>query len=176
MHRSIFDTVSGESVPTNKAKSLFDPASASEDPQALGRFGLGESKHDWGIKPSMVGDLQGIRAAHQTVGEQFGAFLNQAVVGEIGGGTIEGIGYLFDLESYGKLLAGTETEFGNWFSDIGKKMRTWSEEATPIYTDPDQGKFAPGHWSWWMLLSQAVHPCSRRDRVVQFPSQLRRRR
>jgi hypothetical protein len=96
------------------------------------------------------------RAQNQTGSEQFLGFLNQAVVGEIGGGTIEGIGYLLDLESYGKLANGTEKEFGNWFSNIGKSMRTWSEEATPIYTDPDAPKFDPGNFAWWMQNGKSI--------------------
>ena len=80
-----------------------------------------------------------------------GSAVNQAVTGQLVGGTIEGVGYLLDLEQYANLAKGTEQEFGNWFSDLGKELRTWSEEATPIYTDPTkQGGWNPEDWTWWM--------------------------
>jgi len=160
-NRNIFDTVTQRKVPRT-TPSPFENVVVGRDafvdlnPEPLGRFGLGNSKYDWGIKPDEIYTIADRRAARQGVGEQFVNFLNQAVVGEIAGGTIEGIGYLLDLGSYGKLLDGTEKEFGNWFSDIGKSLRTWSEETTPIYTDPDQAKFAPNHWSWWMQNGKSV--------------------
>lgn len=86
-----------------------------------------------------------------------GAAVNQAIVGEIGGGTIEGLGYLLDLEQYSNLAKGTEQEFGNWLSDIGKDVRTWSQDTTTIYTDPNkQGGFNPEDWTWWMDNAQSV--------------------
>ena len=100
--------------------------------------------------------LNKARAQNQSGTEQFVGFLNQALVGEIGGGTIEGIGHLLDIVSTAKALSGTEKEFGNWFTEIGKSMRTWSEEATPIYRDPDAPKFDPGSWSWWMQNGKSV--------------------
>jgi hypothetical protein len=160
-NRSLFDTVTQRKLP-RETPSLFEgvtvggDAFTSANPGSYGSTGLGDSRHDWGIKADEIYTLADRRAARQTVGEQFGSFINQAVIGEIAGGTIEGIGYLLDLDSYGKLLSGTETEFGNWFSDIGKSMRTWTEESTPIYTDPDQNKFAPGHFSWWMKNGKSV--------------------
>src|SRR6056297_2101926 len=80
-----------------------------------------------------------------------GSAVNQAVVGELAGGTIEGTGYLLDIEQYAALAQGTEREFGNWFSDLGKSLKTWTREATPVYGDPDkQGEWAPEDWTWWM--------------------------
>lgn len=77
--------------------------------------------------------------------------MNQAIVGEIVGLTLEGTGYLLDLPQYANIVKGTEQEFGNWLSDLGKELRTWTQEATPIYTDPSkQGGFNPEDWSWWM--------------------------
>jgi hypothetical protein len=82
---------------------------------------------------------------------QLGSALNQAIIGEIGGGTLEGIGYLLDIPQYADLIKGTEQEFGNWLSDIGKNVKEWTREATPIYADPfKQGEFSPEDWSWWM--------------------------
>ena len=100
--------------------------------------------------------LDKARAQKQSATEQFGGFINQALIGEIVGGTLEGIGYLFDVDQYGALLSDTEKEFGNWFSDIGKSLRTWTEEATPIYRDPDAPKFDPGSFSWWMQNGKSI--------------------
>lgn len=99
---------------------------------------------------------QRLAAGEQTSIEQFGAFLNQAVIGEIVGGTLEGIGHLLDIKQYYDLARGKEVEFGNFITDIGKSFRTWSEETTPIHIDPNQKKFAPGHWSWWMSNGKSV--------------------
>lgn len=97
------------------------------------------------------GNLEEWKFQQQGFGDALVNSLNQAIVGEIVGGTIEGIGYLLDIPQYANIIAGTEKEFGNWFSDIGKGLKTWTKEATPIYTDPArQGKFDPGHWSWWL--------------------------
>lgn len=115
------------------------------------------SKYDVGISRQNISDVDKLRYQRQSGLEQFGAFLNQAVVGEIVGGTIEGVGYLLDLEQYGKLVTGQEQDFGNWFSDLGKDLKTWSKEATPIYTDPDtEGQFRPDKWSWWMSNAPSV--------------------
>ena len=83
------------------------------------------------------------RAQAQGSGEQFVNMLNQAIVGEIIGGTVEGVGYLLDLKQYGDLLRGTEQDFGNWFSDIGKDIKAWTQEVSPVYTDYKPGAFRP---------------------------------
>jgi len=96
------------------------------------------------------------RAREQSKWAQLGNMLNQAIVGEIIGGTIEGVGYLLDFEQYGNLIEGTEQEFGNWFSDLGRGLKTWTQEVTPIYTDYKPGSFAPGNFSWWMSNAPSV--------------------
>jgi hypothetical protein len=76
---------------------------------------------------------------------EFGGFLAQATA-EIIGGTIEGAGYLLDVNS---LLSGEFGE-GNWFSDLGSSLKDWTHEVAPIYMDPDdEGKFAPWSSEWW---------------------------
>lgn len=177
MERTIFDTVADQPVAGQEKKSLMDTVIypeqtkqkdllngivmgketlITENPLPAGRFGVGDSRHDWGIHDEQLTSLQDIRAAHQSSGEQFLAFANQAVVGNVIGGGIEGAGYLLDIEQHANMIAGTEKEFGNWFSDIGKKLNTWSQETTPIYQDSRQGKFAPNHWSWWMQNGTSV--------------------
>lgn len=119
----------------------------------LQEMNIAPSKYDEGYLFNVKDPYKSLakqRARSQSGLAQFGSALNQAVTGEIIGGTVEGLGYLLDVEQYVNLAKGTEQEFGNWFSDLGKDLRTWTEEETPIYTDPDQDKFAPGKWSWWM--------------------------
>jgi len=100
--------------------------------------------------------LQEVLASEQTAGGQFLSFLNQAVVGEIVGGTIEGVGYLLDLPQYASLVDGTEQEWGNWLSDIGKGLKSWTKESTPVYVSPDAPDFNPSSWAWWMKNAPSV--------------------
>ena len=86
---------------------------------------------------------------NQTNAGKFVSALNQAVVGEIFGGTIEGLGYLGDIPMMVDLAEGTEQEFGNAFTKFGKKVGSWAEETTPVYTDPTAPKFNPTSWEWW---------------------------
>ncbi len=112
-----------------------------------------QSKYDEGISYNLAttpGGIEQHRHEEQGVLTSFGAGLAQAAA-EVVGGTIEGIGYLFDVEQYGNLAKGTEQEFGNWFSDLGKDLKTWTQEAAPVYTDPTKaGGFNPEDWTWWM--------------------------
>ncbi len=87
---------------------------------------------------------------------QFVNALNQAVVGEIVGGTLEGAGYLLDARMYADLILGKEQEFGNALSDIGRSLRTWSQEVSPIHVSPNSPKFDPGNWTWWMSHAPSV--------------------
>lgn len=93
--------------------------------------------------------LDPLRAARQGGGEQFLHMLDQAIVGEIVGGTIEGVGYLLDVGDAIKVAAGEEAELGNWLTEAGQSLRTWAQDVSPIY-ETAPGKFAPGNWSWWM--------------------------
>lgn len=89
------------------------------------------------------GDNELLRAHRQPWAEQFGGFLNQAVVGEIIGGTLEGTGYLLDMAENLGTQKGTEDEWGNFLSDIGKAMKTWTRDVTPIH------QTAPGTFNMW---------------------------
>lgn len=100
--------------------------------------------------------LNKARAQAQSGFEQFGAMANQALVGQVLGGAMEGIGYLVDLDQWAKGLGGTEQEFGNWFSRAGVDLQTWTEKATEIYRDPDAPKFNPSSWAWWMQNFKSV--------------------
>jgi len=112
---------------------------------------------DAGYHPNLGPDfMQEQLSREQTAAGQFVSFLNQALVGEIVGGTLEGIGYLGDLPQYADLVNNTEQEWGNWLSDIGKDLKTWTREATPVYVSPNAPDFDPGSWSWWMKNAPSV--------------------
>ena len=76
--------------------------------------------------------------------------MNQAIVGEIIGGTIEGIGYMLDGQQYANLIKGEEEEFGNTLSDVGKSLKAWTREVGPVNVSPGAKEYDPGNWSWWM--------------------------
>jgi len=115
------------------------------------------SKYDKNIVLENLDRVGDIRAHRQGKMAQLGNALNQAIVGEIAGGTLEGLGYMLDVEDIVGTVSQTEDDWGNWLSDIGKGLRTWTQEATPIYQkEADQGKFNPGSWSWWMSNAPSV--------------------
>jgi hypothetical protein len=95
-------------------------------------------------------------STEQSNGGKFLSAMNQAIVGEIVGGTIEGLGYLIDLPMLFDLAEGTEQEFGNAISKFGKSIGKWAEDTTPIYTDPTAPKFNPTSFEWWMKNAPSV--------------------
>jgi hypothetical protein len=88
------------------------------------------------------------RADNQSAFEQAGGFLAQTIVGEMIGGTIEGVGYLLDWEGISNIVRGKEQEYANWLSDFGKGIRSTTEKATRIYeTEPGEMNFSDsGYW------------------------------
>lgn len=76
--------------------------------------------------------------------------LTQAVVGEVIGGGIEGIGYLFELPRLFESQS-DEKEWGNWLSQIGTSIREWTKEEAPIYRHyGEEGNFDPSSHEWWL--------------------------
>ncbi len=95
-----------------------------------------------------VADLNKSRAINQTWYGQAGNMVGQAIVGEIIGGTIEGLGYLLDVEGMASIAKGEEKEWGNWLSDYGKDIREASQDAMPIY-QVNEGSFDMSDSGWW---------------------------
>lgn len=139
-NRLMFDTVSqsplrgGVSGPISTQQELTDPI-------------------DLGIASFQNRDVR--RGELQGGWQQLGNALVQAGA-EVVGGTIEGIGYLGDVQSYGDLVKGTEDEFGNMLSEFGKSIKEGSREHFPIYTSFKPGTFSPGNWSWWMSNAPSI--------------------
>ena len=105
---------------------------------------LGElNKYDQNLNRYL--DQYDNRAANMSSWDARGNMLAQAGA-EIIGGTIEGIGYLADIPQYINIARGTEEEFGNWFSDIGKTLKEQVREDFPIYGGDG---FDPTSGRWW---------------------------
>jgi len=148
----IVDEMGGTFKSANKTNlNLYAPITAE---LYTGQNRESVSKYDEGISYSDALSETGFESRrHEQQGglASFGSALNQAITGEIVGGTIEGIGYLLDLPQYANLIKGTEKEFGNMLSDAGRAIKDFTKESTPIYSDPfKEGEFAPEDWTWWM--------------------------
>ena len=88
------------------------------------------------------------RANNQSWTEQAGNMIGQAVVGEIVGGTIEGLGYLLELGDVNNYIDGTEKQWGNFITDAGKDLREFSQDSMAIHqTNP--GSFNMSDSGWW---------------------------
>jgi len=101
-------------------------------------------------------NLEKIYAQNQSGIEQFGAAVNQAVVGEVLGGTIEGIGHLVNIDDTLNLMKEGELGTGNTIANVGQSLKEWTKEATPIHQNYEPGQFRPDKWSWWMTNAPSV--------------------
>ena len=97
---------------------------------------------DWDVKD--YGDINRQLHRDQTGWQRFGGFLNQAVVGEIIGGTIEGFGALIDA-----MDGDLSEDFSHPVAAFGNDIREWAREKTPIYLKPTSDKFRWGDGDWW---------------------------
>ena len=102
-----------------------------------------------------IDTLNKSRAINQSWYDQAGNMLGQAVVGEIIGGTIEGIGYVLDMAGWADIAKGEEGEWGNWLSDYGKSLREFGQESMPIY-QVNEGEFDMGDSGWWFSNAVSV--------------------
>jgi len=84
---------------------------------------------------------------NQTGWQAWGNALGQSLA-EVTAGTLEGFGYLLDLEQHVKALAGTEKEFDNEFSKAMRQFKESVREEMPVFTDPNK-PFDPLNSRWW---------------------------
>jgi len=84
------------------------------------------------------------RASRQGVGEQILGALNQAVFGEVLGGTIEAIGAVADFA-----WGGIGDTYGNWMTELGSDIRNFTKEITPIYQMYPGMGWNPSDSGWW---------------------------
>lgn len=114
----------------------------------FGKSNLERVSEEYGGVNIISQNFEQLRAAEQPWWHQAAGFINQVAIGEIVGGTLEGIGYLGEIPKAISMLAGNEVMFGNSVSEFGKSIREWSQEATPIYQE-NPGTFNPGDSGWW---------------------------
>jgi hypothetical protein len=138
-------------------RSLYSTVTGSETkyrdvPKSYERIlGQGEYHPEFGTEYN-----NNLLAERQSGARQLGSAVNQAVVGELVGGTIEGIGYSWDFKQIYDIIAGNEQEWGNAFSDFGKDVRTWTQEKTPVYVREGSPKFAPTRGEWWAANAPSI--------------------
>jgi len=133
-------------------KSLYTPEDITGQKQQNfneymgGVGGLGKSDYDTNISRRDIENLPKIRGERQPWYAQAGAFTNQAVVGEIIGGTIMSLGALADVpEMIGNAIDGSENEFSNYIYEAGKSISDWTRNVTPIYQTGERF----GDSGWW---------------------------
>jgi hypothetical protein len=95
-----------------------------------------------------VEEMNRRRAELQSGWEQGRNMLGQAVIGEIVGGTIEGLGYILEVGNALDYMSGNETEWGNFMTEAGKGLRTWGQDKMAIHQE-NPGKFDPSDSGWW---------------------------
>jgi len=98
------------------------------------------------LGPGGVEALNEDRANQQGWFEQARNMVGQAVVGEVIGGTIEGLGYIGEIGSAIDYLGGTEQNWGNWMTELGKDTREFAQENMAIHQVKDSGM---GDSGWW---------------------------
>lgn len=93
-----------------------------------------------------IPNLEKKRAAYQSWVDQTGNFIAQSI-GEIIGGTIQGIGATGGIINY--MATDNQEDFNNFVTDMGSDLLKWSEKNFPIYrTNPDKA-FDVTDFGWW---------------------------
>jgi hypothetical protein len=87
------------------------------------------------------------KALNQNIFEQAGAFANQAILGEIVGGTIQGIGALGGI--FDSIFTKDKQDFNNVVTDLGRSLQEWTQEVTPIYRENPYTSFDVTDTGWW---------------------------
>ncbi len=95
-------------------------------------------------------DLDLMRARNQSTGEKFLHALNQAVFGELVGGTIRGIGSIFELpDAIITELSGGSADFNNRLIELGNNLSDTTKNATPIYRQNPNKAWDTTDAGWW---------------------------
>ena len=87
------------------------------------------------------------KALNQNIFEQAGAFANQAILGEIVGGTIQGVGALGGI--FDSIFTKDKQDFNNVVTDLGRSLQEWTQEVTPIYRENPYTSFDVTDTGWW---------------------------
>lgn len=130
-------------------------------PIQLGLYGpknrrIGESRSDVNVLAEDIiygPGVDYVRGENQSGLDQLGN-MSMQFLSELVGGTIETVGYLFDLSMITGSLKEGEKEFGNSLSRLGTQIKEDTKEKFPIYSNAEG--FAPGDWSWWMKNASSI--------------------
>ena len=115
---------------------------------AIAKPGQDLNKYDQGITMFDTPESRReLNYQNQTGWQAWGNALGQSLA-EVTAGTLEGFGYLLDLEQHVKALAGTEKEFDNEFSKTMRQFKDSVREEMPVFTDPNK-PFDPLNSRWW---------------------------
>jgi len=115
---------------------------------AIAKPGQDLNKYDQGITMYDTPESRReLNYQNQTGWQAWGNALGQSLA-EVTAGTLEGFGYLLDLEQHVKALAGTEKEFDNEFSKTMRQFKDSVREEMPVFTDPNK-PFDPLNSRWW---------------------------
>lgn len=103
-----------------------------------------------GVAPIRWLDQDWARAKAQDGWDQALGFANQAVVGEIVGGSLEGFGSIYQIfQDTITEAKGGDAEFNNWLIEVGAGLREWTQEATPVYREHPNQSFDVDDPAWW---------------------------
>jgi hypothetical protein len=97
-----------------------------------------------------LSDLNLMRARNQSGGEQFVRFLGQAVIGEIIGGAIMGVGSIFELPAaIATEITGGSADFNNAMIRFGNDIIESTKEHLPIYRQRPGKAWDMSDSGWW---------------------------
>ncbi|MFA5634238.1 MAG: hypothetical protein WC973_03755, partial [Candidatus Dojkabacteria bacterium] len=144
--------------PLEQAKVIYSPTVVPETTFVGDMTNIGKHSYDDSLTRSQLYDLDRVRAERQPWYEQTGAFIGQAALGEILGGTIMSIGALVEVpEMIYNYLTGEKNDWDNAIFSLGKNISDYSREAMPIYQTGERG----WDWGWYMQgLTSAVSAVS----------------
>lgn len=128
--------------------NLIKPQTKPRFSNAAPFAGQKMTKYDEGLSVyDTANQRRELNYLNQTGWQAWGNALGQSLA-EVTAGTLEGFGYLLDLEQHVKALAGTEKEFDNEFSKAMREFKESVREEAPVFTDPNK-PFDPLNSRWW---------------------------
>lgn len=142
--------VEGANITTGIPSGLKDVLNSLPTQEGLGAidFSIDTRKFNFNIKPNADNRL--LRAQHQSTLNQFGNFLAQGVLGEVVGGTIEGIGSIGALgEAVFDEINNQDADFNNDIIELGRSIREFGREEFPIFQENPNETFDIKDPAWW---------------------------
>ena len=132
---SIKDAMDQTYLDPARDDSYFSNPVHSDDPYDMQRV-------NWGVTDRS--QIDPLRSANQHWSGKVLGGLNQAIIGEVGGGMLQGFGALGDL-----VFEGFEGDFENAVTRAGDKVRDFSQDITPIFQSKPGMEWNPNDVGWW---------------------------